>query len=1144
MNIEIMRRFLFCLISICLIQSIGAYDFQIGNLRYSITSTSAKTVSVEASSTSLSGNVVIPSTVTYNDVDFTVNHIAANGFAYCHNITSFTIPNSVKGIGSYGFGWCWYLNTIILDNPSNSFSVGSDAFNYDWRAFKTVRIINANEKNLFNNGAALLGSSSLPTHDLYINNNKIVNYSVVDGVHTINTCLRNCNSIETLSMPNSVKTIVNYACYGCTALNTITLSSKLESIGRNAFAECPELRTIYAKSIVPATIDASTFPNGAYMFATLYIPKGTLTAYKNANIWKNFVNIVEIEYDDVAFEPVTEITITPNSCEMSRIGQTTQLVATVLPEYASNRVVNWASSDESVATVNNNGLVTAVGGGNAAIIAMTTDGTNLFASCLVSVSIQATSINLNTNFLTLNVNESSQLTATVYPSNATNKNVTWKSSNTSVAIVSSSGLVTAKALGTATITATTTDGSNLSASCAVTVSTVPVSSISLNKSYLTLDISETYLLTATITPSNATNKTVTWMSNNPDIATVSSNGLVTPVAPGNTTIIAKTTDGTNLTASCQVTVVKRVTAISLNKNSLTLTLPETAQLIATITPSDATNPVLNWTSSKPSVATVDNNGNVTSVGVGTATIKATTTDGSNLSTSCQITVNKQNVTSITLNESNLVLHSGETYQLIADVQPENASNKTLTWTSGNTSVATVDNNGLVTAVAEGTTYIKAATTDGSYLNASCSIEVLPDYYLTLDTLSHVRGSAVQVMDLPVTLVNKNPISGIQFDVTLPSGIEFNLVDGFPDVWLDDARATRTHSISANQLSNGNYRVLVTSSASKDLKGNDGILVHMNMLLPQRHDTGNRYIYISNIIASEADETRHTLDNTSTQVHFYYIVGDADANASVDIADHAATASKILGKSPSPFYNDAADVDANNSLDVVDLVGITNIALEIKPITIRQAPKRYGVENRLFCDKLHLNAEVEKEITIGMDCDFDFAGFQMDVELPRGLKLVDASIGKNAARLGLVTEMMPDGKIRILGTSFSDAVVDGVCQELLKLKVRANRGYINGTKIEFSDILFAERDLTAHNLDDLSIEYVEPSAVYELMEDARIYVENGSIIVDTPYAGTVQLIAADCRMVEYQAHIGHNVYPVDVTGIYIIHFVNKTVKVLL
>ena len=975
----------------------------------------------------------------------------------------------------------------------------------------------------------------------------------------------------------------------------------------------------------PLLSNTNCFSPIVYTSATLLVPYSSVNKYKTSTYWKNFLNIYGV--DNSGNILIENLYLDYNNKEIS-INESFKLTANIIPECASNKTLNWISSNPTVATVNSEGIVTAHNPGTTTVLAATTDGSDLNATCMVTVVVLASSISLNMSSLTLDIDESSQLIATVFPNNTTNKTITWKSGNTSIATVNSDGVVTAKSpgsviitasttdgsnlsttcivtvnerkassislnktnlslnvnqtaqliatiypndaanktviwnssndavatvsnnglvtgvsAGTATITATTTDGTNLSASCAVTVTIIPATSVSLNKTSLTLDVDDTYTLVASVLPSNASYKTVSWASSNPEIAKVSSDGLVTPVAHGNTVITATTIDGSNLSASCQVTIVKRIKGIALNESNLTLTLPETAQLIATITPSDATTPTLTWTSSKPSVATVDSNGFITSVGVGTTTIKATTTDGSNLSASCQVSVNKQYVTSITLNENILVMHIGESSQLIANVQPENASNPTINWSSGNTSVARVDNNGLVTAIAGGTTYIKASATDGSYVYANCSIEVLPDYYLILDTLSHIRGEAAQVVDLPVSLVNKNPISGIQFDVTLPDGVDFNLVDSLPDVWLDDARKTRTHSVSVSQISNGKYRVLVSSS-SKDLKGNDGVLLHMNMLLAQLHSVGNFSIGISNIIASESDETRHTLNNTSSIVRFYYIVGDADANSIVDIADYASTASKILGNSPSPFYYDAANVDGNNSLDVVDLVGITNIALEIKPITIRQAPARNIIENRLFCDNLKINAASEAEVYIGIDCGFDFAGFQMDIGLPSGLTLLDASLGEMASRLSLATEVMQDGKLRLLGASFSDAAVRGDCPVLLKLKVKADMNYQKESNIEFSNVLFAERDLTSHSFDDSCIEYIEPSSVHELTDGVRIYVKNGNIIVDSPISGIVQVIAIDGQHINYNVQRGHNVYTVGANGIYIISFNGKTIKVRL
>ena len=844
------------------------------------------------------------------------------------------------------------------------------------------------------------------------------------------------------------------------------------------------------------------------------------------------------------YVPASAISLNTNSLTLE-VDETSQLVAYIYPSNTTNKNVTWRSSNTSIARVSNNGLVTAVAPGSVTITATTTDGTNLSATCSVTVTERlATSISLNTYSLSLYVNQMSQLTATVYPSDVANNTVSWKSSDTSVATVTSNGLVKAIAPGLATVTATTTDGSNLSASCNVTVSIIPVTSISLDKTSITLDIEESYKLEVSITPSNATYKTVTWASSNTSVATVSNNGTITPVAPGNATITASTTDGTNLSATCQVTVIKRVKAITLDKNSLTLIIPETAQLTASFTPSDATNKELRWFSGNTAVATVDNNGVVTPVAVGVATIQATTTDGSNLSAYCVVFVKEQLVTSLTLNESKVVVHIGETSRLIADIAPENASNKTLAWSSMNPDIASVDNNGWITGMSAGTTFVTASTTDGSNLSAVCEVEVISGYFISLDTLSHVRGEAAQVADLAVSLANENPVSAIRFDVTLPAGVTISLKNGKPDVWLDEARLTPAHSIIANRLSSGKYRVIVSSTGSQSLLGNAGKLVHMNVLLPQLHESGDQSINLSSIIVSESDGTRHNLDDASSLVHFYYMVGDADANAMVDIADHNATASRILGKTPSPFYSDAADVDESTSLDVIDLVGIANIALEIQPMTIRQVPAMGSTENRLFCDQLRLNDDGEAVVSVGMDCGFSFAGFQMDMALPRGLTLTSAALVDQASVFGLATEAMPDGKIRILGTSFSAAEVSGRCPQLLRLKVKADRSYLQGSNIEFTDILFAERDLTRHDFEGSSIEYVEPSTVYELMAEAKIYVQEGNIIVETPVSGTVRLIAADGRMVERQAHVGRNVYPVNATGIFIIHFNGKTIKVRL
>jgi hypothetical protein len=154
-----------------------AYDFQVDNLCYTILSPDDKTVSVEAAEEKPTGDVVIPSTVSYNGVDFKVIRIADNGFEKCYDITTLTIPHTMTHIGYLGLGWMHGLETIVFDNPQNM-TIGSYAFDYDWRAFSKVKIINCDERSLLNQGLNLV--TSLPLHELYINDKRVEDYIVPD----------------------------------------------------------------------------------------------------------------------------------------------------------------------------------------------------------------------------------------------------------------------------------------------------------------------------------------------------------------------------------------------------------------------------------------------------------------------------------------------------------------------------------------------------------------------------------------------------------------------------------------------------------------------------------------------------------------------------------------------------------------------------------------------------------------------------------------------------------------------------------------------------------------------------------------------------------------------------------------------------
>lgn len=262
-----------------------------------------------------------------------------------------------------------------------------------------------------------------------------------------------------------------------------------------------------------------------------------------------------------------------------------------------------------------------------------------------STSVSVTSVSLDRSSISMKEGSTEWLTASVYPTNATNKNVTWSSSNTSVASVSSYGQVSAKSAGTATITCRAADGSEKYATCRVSVesATVYVSSITLNKISVSLNVGGTSQLSASVYPTTATNRSVSWTSDDTSVATVSSNGLVTAKSAGTAVITCKAKDGSGKKTTCTIIVKEPVkpASITLSKTKATLAEGESLQLTATVTPSDANNKTVTWMSDNTDVATVTANGLVTAKCVGIANVIVTTSN--NLAAVCTITVENKNV---------------------------------------------------------------------------------------------------------------------------------------------------------------------------------------------------------------------------------------------------------------------------------------------------------------------------------------------------------------------------------------------------------------------------------------------------------------------------------------------------------------------
>lgn len=257
---------------------------------------------------------------------------------------------------------------------------------------------------------------------------------------------------------------------------------------------------------------------------------------------------------------------------------------------------------------------------------------------------------------------------------------------------------------------------------------VAVSGVALDKKVATINVGKTVTVKATVTPANADNKTLAWTSSNTKIATVS-NGVVKGVKAGRVIITAKTTDGSNISATCTVTVKQPVTSISLSKKA-TMYTGKKLTLKAKVNPANASNKALTWKSSNTKIAKVASNGVVTGVKAGTVKITATAKDGSRKSATCTVTV-RQSVSKITLSKTNVVLpKKGSSYNVRVTVAPKNAYNKNVAVKSAKTKVAKVSASTVksgktvkITAVKKGTTKVVFTAKDGSKKSATCKVTV-------------------------------------------------------------------------------------------------------------------------------------------------------------------------------------------------------------------------------------------------------------------------------------------------------------------------------------------------------------------------------------------------------------------------------------
>ena len=502
--------------------------------------------------------------------------------------------------------------------------------------------------------------------------------------------------------------------------------------------------------------------------------------------------------------------------------------------------------------------------------------------------------------------------------------------------------------------------------------------------------------------------------------------------------------------------------------------------------------------------------------------------------------------SISLNKQSANLMIGETLSLTAKVLPENASTKTVVWSSNNPDVASVNDEGLVTALTTGTAIISATTTDGTVLSDSATIVVSTPILapsLSVGNYVCVNGDIVTVA---LSLANKQEIGGFQTDFTVPEGFAVALNSkGKYDITLNADRCV-DHVVTTNKLSDGSIRVLAYSPSAEPFIGESGEICYIKLVADEDVKEGDHQLIFREILISESNGKGHRCDDlTSVLSTLPVILGDVNNDHKVNVQDVLLTANVSVGKDVDGFVFRAADVNKDGIINVSDVLLVANIAVG-NSVTVSAAPRFGESHDVLHVSDFMLNPGEERTVDVMLDNTVDFSALQMNLCLPAGVNLKKVALtGRATDGHAVVYNENTPGNINLMAFAASTESFTGNDGAILKLTLQADKNFCGEGAIELTDVKLAESDGYTREADDASARIsAVTTGVEGVYSVVCAYAEGQSIVIEATGAGKAQIVRPNGVMQEVKVNVGRNTYPMADGGIYFIRIAGKTFKVII